>query len=125
MFESWGAPKAPKNENGPKLDENGDVVWEQPDMTGIGEPTQERPQFVEGRETLQADEEGIAWEQPDMTGVGAPTQERTPVTQDAYTAMDAVEFDPDKVTEKPDGVWEDPLSNKDVGKMHWDDRRAA
>lgn len=80
-----------------------------PDMSGLGEPTQERPGVSEERQFPQAGEEGVAWEKPDMTMFDGVTQERILGERDVPVG-DPIEYDVDapNFEGNPDDAWSDP-----------------
>lgn len=48
---------------------------------------------------------------------------REPIKKQSYEG--GIDFDQDQAVEGSNSVWEDPRINKDVGKLDWDDKKAA
>lgn len=67
FFESWGAPKAPKNENGPELDAEGNVVWKEPETPAKLEMVPKGTPADVPQDAPYAEKDFIAFEAPTVS----------------------------------------------------------
>lgn len=140
LFEGFSAPK-PKEEKGPLMNGAGEVIWEAQGKDAAKEIVHREnwPQINERKEIPQQGEGGIDFMsvdreqlinefQAEMANLENGLVDNAGVQdEDAIKYEGGIDFRPGEVTVEgiSNDKLENPLSNKEVSRMDWDEREAA